>query len=417
MSSTTPPSGGGMRLPEPPPSEEQPFERTAGSESPPPERTPDPGQGRGPTWWMMVAAVVLAALVASGVTLAVAGVAQPAEDSGGDAPAAPSEEEPASSSAADTESDGSGEAMSVSGVADAVRPSVPSVEVAGARGQGSASAVIFREDGYLLTNNHVVENAQRLRVTLPDGEQHEAEIVGTDPRSDLAVLELPDAEGLPVPEFAQSSPDVGDGVVAVGSPFGLEGTVTSGIVSAMNREVNAPNITLPDMIQTDAAINPGNSGGALANMRGQVVGINTAILSGSGTNAGVGFAIPIQSALASAEQLVDQGFVEYAQIGILGEDLDPQIAELYGVGADEGVVVRKVVSDSGAEEAGLSRGDIITAIDDTDVSSMSDLIAAVREHSPGDTVTLTVVRGGEERSVDVELTAQRSGEQQRRSGE
>lgn len=414
MSSTTPPSGGGMRLPEPPSSEEA----TPGQDTepqPPPERTSDPGRGRGPTWWMMLSAVVLAALIATGVTLAVAGVAQPAEDSASDRTAQPSEQEPAPSTA-DTDS-GAGEAMSISAVAEAVRPSVPSVQVAGARGEGSASAVIFRKDGYLLTNNHVVQNARQIQVTLPSGKQNQAEVVGTDPRSDLAVLKLPDAKDLPVPEFAKSPPDVGNRVVAVGSPFGLDGTVTYGIVSALNRDVSAQNLTLPGMVQTDAAINPGNSGGALANMQGQVIGINTAIVSGSGTSAGVGFAIPIQSALSTAEQLVEQGFVEYAQIGILGETLDPQTAELYGLGVNKGVVVREIVPDSGAAEANLSRGDIITALGDTKVASMSELIAAVRQHSPGDKVTLTVVRDGEKRTVDVTLTAQRSGEQQQRPGE
>lgn len=401
MSSTLPPSDRGMRLPEPPPPGE-----------PPRQEAREPRRRSGPTWWMMIAAVLLAALVATAVTLAVAGVAEPAADVAGDSSVEESADEEPSPSGADAVVDDDGQELSVSEVAEAVRPSVASVEVAGARGQGQASAVIFREDGYLLTNNHVVENAQQLRATLPDGDQQEAEVVGTDPRSDLAVLELPDAEGLPVPDFAESSPDVGEGVVAIGSPFGLEGTVTAGIVSALNREVPAPGVTLPDMIQTDAAINPGNSGGALANIEGEVVGINTAILSGSGTNAGVGFAIPIQSALASAEQLVEQGYVEYAQIGIMGETLDPQIAELYGLGVEEGVVVREVLSDSGADEAGLSRGDIITALDDTDVGSMSELVAAVRKKSPGDTVELTVVRSGEERTVEVTLGAQRSGEQQ-----
>lgn len=295
--------------------------------------------------------------------------------------------------------------VSVAEVADAVLPSVARVDVAGARGPGSGSAVIFRADGYLLTNNHVVADAQQVRVTLPDGTPRDAEVVGTDPASDLAVLLVADAADLPVPDFATSTPRVGETTVAIGSPFGLEGTVTAGVVSAVNRSVQTPGAPLVDLIQTDAAINPGNSGGPLVNDRGEVIGINTAIISGSGGNVGLGFAIPVSTVLPIAEQLVEQGFVEHAQLGIRGQDVDPSVAELYGLPVTDGALVVDVEAGSPAAAVGLSRGDIITGLDGEPVDSMATLVGLIRGYSPGDEVTLTVVTGTAERTLDVELGA------------
>jgi S1-C subfamily serine protease len=206
-----------------------------------------------------------------------------------------------------------------------------------------------------------------------------------------------------VPAFAETTPRVGDLAIAIGSPFGLEGSVTSGIVSALNRSLPGRGNTLVDMIQTDAAINPGNSGGALVNGDAEVIGINTAILSQSGANDGIGFAIPVETALPIAEQLIDKGFVEHAQLGIQGQDVDPAAAQLYNLGASQGALVVVVAPDSGAEEAGLQRGDIITAIDDEPVASMADLAGQISRHAPGEVVTLTLVRGGEEMTLDVTL--------------
>jgi S1-C subfamily serine protease len=282
-----------------------------------------------------------------------------------------------------------------------VSPSVVAVEVAGLAGQGAGSGVILREDGYILTNNHVVESASSVRVTLPDSGSLPAEVVGTDPTADLAVLKV-DATGLPVPAFAERTPEVGDTAVAIGSPFGLEGSVTSGIVSALNRSLPGQ-ATLVDMIQTDAAINPGNSGGALVNGRSEVIGINTAILSEVRQNNGIGFAIPITTALPIAEQIIDKGFVEHAQLGISGQDVDPTVAELYSLGVDEGALVAEVADGSAAADAGLERGDIITAIDGEEITSMGELAGRIRSYAPGDEIELTVFRGGEERSVAVTL--------------
>ena len=297
---------------------------------------------------------------------------------------------------------GLAQAGGVAAIADEVSPSVARVEVAGPQGQGSGSAVVYHEDGYLLTNNHVVENAARVSITLPDGTENDAEVVGTDPRSDLAVLRV-DRTDLPVPDFAVESPAVGDTAVAIGSPFGLEGSVTAGIVSALGRTVSTPGAPLVDLIQTDAPINPGNSGGALVDAEGRVTGINTAILSPTGTNNGIGFAIPMATAQSVADQLIDDGSVEHAFLGVRGTTVDPRIAEQYALSTDEGAVVSEVTEGSPAAEAGLQQGDIIISVAGGDVTSMADLVGRISAQQPGDTVELEVVRGGETLTLEVEL--------------
>jgi len=289
----------------------------------------------------------------------------------------------------------------VAAVASAVSPSVAYVEV----GQGSGSAVVFR-DGYLLTNAHVVGTADTVEVTLPDSTSATAEVVGTDPTSDLAVIEIADAS-LPAPEYAEELPAVGETAIAIGSPFGLEGSVTSGVVSALNRTIPAGSAAggqniLIDLIQTDAPLNPGNSGGALVDIEGRIIGINTAIL--GRTNAGIGFAIPTTSAVPIAEELIADGVVSPAFLGIQGETVDPSVADMYGLGADAGAVVVAVVDGSPADDAGLQRGDIITGIDGDEVASMPELAGRIRRYSPEDSVTLTIVRDAQERELSVTLT-------------
>ncbi len=299
---------------------------------------------------------------------------------------------------------------SVTEVAAAVLPTVARVDVSGLQGEGSGSAVIYREDGYLITNNHVVEGAEQVTVTLPDSTEREAEVVGTVPMVDLAVLHV-DATDLPVPAYATQEPRVGDVAIAIGSPFGLDSTVTQGIVSALNRSLGEPGgATLVDLIQTDAAINPGNSGGALVNARGEVIGINTAIFSTSGANAGIGFAVPVSTVIGVADQLIEQGFVEFAQLGIRGADVTADIAEQYGLATGAGAAVISVEPGSAAEAAELAEGDIIVGIDGEDVGTMSDLAAAIRAHSPGDEVTLQVIRDGQETETTAVLDGVRSGE-------
>jgi S1-C subfamily serine protease len=287
-------------------------------------------------------------------------------------------------------------ASPVAAVAEAVLPSVARVDVVTAQGvSGSGSAVIFRADGHLLTNAHVVEGAAQVSVTLPEGTSTGARIVGEDPRTDLAVLRIGAARPLPVPAFAEELPRIGDTAIAIGSPFGLEGSVTAGVVSALHRTVPTGQTRPPliDVIQTDAPINPGNSGGALVNASAEIVGINTAIFAGSGQgNIGIGFAIPINTALSVAEQLVDQGFVEHAQLGVVGEPLDPGVAERYELPISGGAVVREVMPGSAAEDAGVEPGDIIVGLDGEEIATMSDLITAILRRSPGDEVDLEVFR-------------------------
>jgi putative serine protease PepD len=295
----------------------------------------------------------------------------------------------------------------VAAVAEAVLPTVGRVDIGGPGVRGSGSAVIFRPDGHLITNAHVVRGATQITVTLPDGQPRDARVVGADAASDLAVLEV-DADGLPVPAFADGLPSVGETAIAIGSPFGLEGSVTAGVVSALNRSIPTPGAPLVDLIQTDAPINPGNSGGALVNASAEVIGINTAILGAAADlpgNIGIGFAIPIATALPIAEQLVDRGFVEHARLGVFGQDVDPAVAEAYGLDVTAGAVVVDVEPGSAADAADLRRGDIIVAVDGEDVASMSELAARIRRQSPGDVVTLSVVRGADELQVRLELGA------------
>jgi putative serine protease PepD len=303
-----------------------------------------------------------------------------------------------------------GEALSVAEVAEAVAPSVARVDVASARGQGSGSAVVYRADGYLLTNDHVVAGAEEVAVTLPDGSRLRAEVVGGDAQTDLAVLKVDPADlpggALPAAAFAGSAPRIGETAVAIGSPFELDGSVTAGIVSGLGRSI--PGTPLADLIQTDAPINPGNSGGALVNDRGEVIGINTAILPASPTsrgNIGIGFAIPVTTATHLADQLISDGFIRHAQLGVQGQDVDPRVAELYGLGAREGALLVKVAPGTAADAAGLLRGDIVTAVDGEPVAAMTELAAQIRRRSPGDAMTLTVVRAGEEREVEATLGA------------
>ena len=285
-------------------------------------------------------------------------------------------------------------------IADAVLPSVARVDVTQGAGQGSGSAVIYREDGYLVTNNHVVQGAQQVEVTLADGQRRSADVVGTTPFFDLAVLRI-DETGLPAATFADDVPDIGSTAVAVGSPFGLDATVTAGIISATDRELAGGGVTLGGLIQTDAAINPGNSGGALADDQGRVVGINTAILSQSGTNSGVGFAVPASSVVHVADQIIENGEVRLGYLGIRGENVTGETAQAFGV--PEGAVVVEVTPGSPADDAGLQAEDVVTAIDGEDVDSMEALTNRILLSEPGDEVSLTYFRDGQERQTTVTL--------------
>ncbi|MGI8574044.1 MAG: S1C family serine protease [Egibacteraceae bacterium] len=291
------------------------------------------------------------------------------------------------------------EGSPVEAIASAVLGSVAAIDT----GQGTGSAVIYSSDGYLITNNHVVENAPSLRVTLADGKSRPAELVGTAPFADLAVVKI-DERDLPAIRVAEEEPNVGSLSVAVGSPFGLDATVTSGVVSALNRTLDAGETPLGDLIQTDAAINPGNSGGALVSSNGELIGINTAILSPTRTNNGIGFAIPMSTAVPIIDQLIETGEIVPAYLGVAGQSVVPGAAQQYDLGVDEGALLVEIVPDSPADQAGLQKGDIITAFDGEAVDSMAGLAGHVRTRRPDTSVTLTYVRDGEERTTEVTLT-------------
>lgn len=306
---------------------------------------------------------------------------------------------------------------STEAVAQKIIPSVVNIDVAisggfGQTGEGIASGFFFREGGYILTNNHVVQNASTITVTTSDGKDLRANVVGTDPDTDLAVIQVSDAVA-PVADLGDSSSlQVGEAVVAVGSPAGLEQTVTRGIVSALHRNLptfhpsNAPNTTpLLDVIQTDASINPGNSGGPLVDMSGNVVGVNSAIFSESGGSEGLGFSIPINTAKAIADQLVASGSVSHAFLGISGQTVTPDLAQVNGLSVDYGVLIADVFAGGAAQVAGLQRGDIIIALDGNKTVSMDQLMLYVRGKNIGDKLRVSYMRGSDRRDVDVTLQA------------
>ena len=267
-----------------------------------------------------------------------------------------------------------------------------------------SGVIVDAERGLVLTNNHVIANAVQVTVTLRDGRHLDAEIVGSDPGTDVAVIKVP-AELLTDIGVANSDDlRVGDFVVAIGNPFGLGQTVTSGIVSALSRSGLGIE-GYEDFIQTDASINPGNSGGALVNLKGELVGINTAIFSRGGGNIGIGFAIPINLALQIMEQLLDKGMVERGFIGVQVQDLNPDLAEAFGIKNQKGAIVNSVLPDSPAEEAGLLPGDIITNINSKPVKAASDVRNHVGLLPVGEQVMFEVLRDGERMMMKARVAA------------
>jgi serine protease Do len=269
--------------------------------------------------------------------------------------------------------------------------------------QGLGSGVIISSDGYVLTNNHVVEGADRIVIELTDGRSYQAEIVGTDERSDVAVLRVDAEEPLPtVPIGDSETLKVGQWVLAIGNPFGLQHTVTSGIISAVGRgDIGIADIE--DFIQTDAAINPGNSGGALVNLRGELIGINTAILSQSGGYQGIGFAIPVNLATRIKDQLIEHGEVRPGYLGISYQDLTPEMSDALGFEPRAGVVINAVHRDSPASKAGLKRLDVITAIDGAKVTNEEDYQNRIGLAQTDKPITIKYWRGNRQKSVKVTL--------------
>ena len=272
--------------------------------------------------------------------------------------------------------------------------------------QSAGSGVIVNAaEGLVLTNAHVVEGAEEISVTLQDDRSFKAEVVGTDRASDIALLRIP-AENLTELKMADSATaEVGDFVVAIGNPFGLGHTVTSGIVSALGRSGINPD-GYEDFIQTDASINPGNSGGALVNLRGELVGVNSAILSRGGGNIGIGFAIPSNMARSVMEQLLEFGEVRRGMLGVNIYSITPDIAEAYGVKETQGALVSQVMPDSAAENAGIKVGDIIRSVDGKAISNANDLRNTIGLKRSGDTVELEVLRDGKKRKLKAQLGEQ-----------
>ncbi|HKJ55963.1 MAG TPA: trypsin-like peptidase domain-containing protein [Nitriliruptoraceae bacterium] len=310
------------------------------------------------------------------------------------------------------------DATTVSVVAAAVTPSVVRVNIAGTIGGteqelGLGSGVIYTSDGYIITNNHVVEDAEVVTVKLSNSEEFDAEVVGTDPSSDLAVVKI-DATGLPPIPQRDDPPLVGETAIAIGSPFGLDATVTAGVVSAVGRDITVPDPVsgrvevVPAVIQTDAAINPGNSGGPLVDNQGRLLGINTAIYTESGGSQGVGFAIPEEQAFAVAEQLILTGEVEHAFLGVSGLDVTPQVADRMALPEEAGALLTEITDGSGADEAGLRVDDVIVGVDDTEITTVTDLVVAIRSQSPGDEVEIRYFRDGVEETVSIVLGEQDS---------
>ncbi len=283
-------------------------------------------------------------------------------------------------------------------------PDVPREREAQSLGSG---VVIDAENGYVITNAHVIDKADEIAVTLRDGRTFSATVVGVDPDSDVAVIKIAPENLVSVPRADSDHLRVGDFVVAIGNPFGLGQTVTSGIVSALGRSGLGIE-GYEDFIQTDASINPGNSGGALVNLAGELIGINTAILAPSGGNVGIGFAIPINMVTHIKDELIQYGEVRRGKLGIALQDLTPQLANAFGLSTDRGVVVSRVISGSVAEEAGLRVGDVIVEIEGRPVRHSGELRNIMGLLKVGDKVKTVVLRDGKRHAVTVEVKAPQS---------
>lgn len=300
-----------------------------------------------------------------------------------------------------------GKAASDAGFAaipEIVRRVEPSV-VAILTGSGEGSGVVWRTDGLVLTNEHVVDNASDIRIAFADGRRSPAEVVATDPLTDLALLRT-ERRNLPAATFSDELPEVGELAVAIGNPLGFENTVTAGIISGLQRSIPgsaAQTQALVDLLQTDAAISPGNSGGALVGGDGRILGINVAYIPPQARAVSIGFAIPAPTVTDVATQLLEQGTVRHSFFGVQPAALTPQVADLLGVEPDSGVVVLEVVSGGPAAQAGIQPGDIIVSIGGEPVRSVEDFLAKFRRRNPGERIEVEFARDGTRRTVTVVL--------------
>ncbi|MBA4276868.1 trypsin-like peptidase domain-containing protein [Flavobacterium sp.] len=268
---------------------------------------------------------------------------------------------------------------------------------------GTGSGVIISEDGYIVTNNHVIKDASEIEITLNNKKSYPAKLIGTDSKMDIALLKINADEKLPYTAFANSdSVKIGEWVLAVGNPYNLTSTVTAGIISAKARNLDASGIQ--SFIQTDAAVNPGNSGGALVNTRGELIGINTMISSPTGSYAGYSFAIPSNNARKIIDDLMEFGNVQRGILGVEGGELNALASKELGVSQTQGFYINKVVKKSGAEKSGLQKGDIIIKLDNQDIATFADLSGYINTKRPNDKVEVTFIRDGKNKVVPVILS-------------
>ena len=285
--------------------------------------------------------------------------------------------------------------------------------------EGLGSGVIINAEGYILTNHHVIENADDIKVGLYDNRQFEGKLIASDPLTEVAVIKI-EGDNLPVARLGDSDTmEIGEWVLAVGNPLGLNSTVTAGIISALNRKINiirdesghAGGYALEDFIQTDAAINPGNSGGALVNLSGEVIGINTAIATRTGGYQGYGFAVPINLAKRIMKDLINQGYVSRAWLGISMLPVTENVAERYKLDKIEGAVVQSILEDSPAEKAGLKQLDIIQKVDGREIQDPGDVQRVIAMKNPDDTVDIVVLRDGKSKKIEVKLGKRDTGKE------
>ena len=271
--------------------------------------------------------------------------------------------------------------------------------------QGAGSGVIITPDGYIVTNNHVIKGASEIEVTLNNNKTYTAKVIGSDPAFDIALIKVePEGELDYIPFGDSDSAEIGEWVLAVGNPFNLKSTVTAGIVSAKARDLNVNDSSPQSFIQTDAAINPGNSGGALVNINGELIGINTAITSPSGSYIGYAFAVPSNNARKIVEDIMEYGDVQKGILGIRGGTINEQISNDRNLNISQGVIVGAVTPGSGAEKSGIQEFDVIRKIDDINIAKFSDLTGYINSKRPGDIVKVQLIRNGESKTVDIELT-------------
>jgi serine protease DegQ len=344
----------------------------------------------------------LTSLVAALLVAVLAAACSGDEESSGQAPAQAVE----TGIATNETSESTGGLEDVPEVVQEVLPSVVAIIVSTGQGTGGGSGVIWSEDGIIVTNEHVVGQATAVQVVLASGQRVDAEVMATDAQTDLAIVRIERA-GLPAATFTESLPVVGSLAVAIGSPLGFQNSVSAGIVSGLHRLLPAgpgggPLAT--DLIQTDAAISPGNSGGALVDAAGEVIGINEAYIPPSAGAVAIGFAIPAAIVTDTVEELIADGEASHAFLGIQPSPITPQLAERFDLGTDTGVLVLDVVEGSAAESAALEPGDVIVEMGGQPIRQVPDLYAVLRGNDAGDTVTITVVRGGERRELEVTFT-------------